>query len=443
MSDSLEKVKATIPMISGSLSWIASSALILTILKSRERLSVTFHRIMVAMSLSDLVSSFAISLGGLPTPVSSNMWLASGNEKTCEVQGFFGTFTMATPLFNGMLCIHFLLSVKYGVSANIRKVIDPFLIIIPVMWGIFVGCYFLVTNAYNPHLGTKMCWITEFPFDCDKNPDVDCIRGSSSQHSFVYRTSLFLAFIVVPFAIIGSLSAIYFHLRREEESYQNRILVLGGQRLHTLPSLSRRSLYQLLAYSGAWFLSHIFYMIVYITSDWLKADISATIYFLLMFFYPLQGYLNFIVFIFPKVRAYRQRNPGICCFKAMINVMLNRTRSLPRHNQTLATAPGNLTSYFEENNPPSTTVQEFASYPVVIIDWRESKSSLTKEENTSSRGDIVSSESINLNDPPNLALNQTFNETSEEESFTPPLSPQKSEKFDGTNHGDDFSSISS
>ena len=419
----LEKVKAIVPMISGSISWISSCALILTILKSRQRLSVTFHRIMVVMSLSDLISSFAISLGAIPCPVYSNLWLSSGNKASCEVQGFFGAFMMTTPLFNGMLCIHFLLSIKYGVSANIRKAIDPFLIIIPLIWGFFTSSYYLVTNAYNPHVGTKICWITEFPFDCDKKQDVECIRGEGSQHSFVYRTSFFLNFLVVPFVIITTLSVIHFHLRREEASFQDRILVLGGQR--SIPSLSRRSLYQLLSYSGAWFVSHIFYIIVYIRSDLLKANVPLPVYFLLQVFYPLQGFLNFLVFMFPKVRTYKQRHPGICCFKAMIDVMLNRTRPLPRQ-QTLTTALGNVTtsSHLEGNNQHPSSIQEFTA------DRRftdcETKSAVSMEENT--RGNISSSQTIDSSIALGSSLNNSLNEKTskcEESSISPPCNTER------------------
>ena len=224
-------------------------------------------------------------------------------------------------------------------------------------------------------------------------PEVDCTRGEMSQHTSVYRTSIYIAFLVVPLVIIGSLSAIYFHLRQEEQERTNynqnltspgSILVLRDRRRSSLPSsstsVSRMGLHKLLAYSGAWFVTHISYIITYVKSDLMKEKISLPLYFSLQLLYPLQGFCNFVVFIAPKVKAYQQQNRGKCFIVSLVNVVLNRQELAPPQNDNdhdRMTVPETMTS-IRDDNLSSIQAVSFAEDPTMMS--TESKSNLLSQE---------------------------------------------------------------
>ena len=59
---------AVAPRFSGSISFVASTLIVYLILRSETRLSTTYHRLLFGMSVSDMMSSFAMALTSLPFP---------------------------------------------------------------------------------------------------------------------------------------------------------------------------------------------------------------------------------------------------------------------------------------------------------------------------------------------------------------------------------------
>ena len=114
------------PIVGGSLSVISSAMIIFVILRSRTRLSSIYHRIMIAMSIADIIGSLALALTTLPMPATMTGYngaempfveflprvgskaLAFGNTQSCNAQGFCTTFGIATMFgYNVMLCVYY------------------------------------------------------------------------------------------------------------------------------------------------------------------------------------------------------------------------------------------------------------------------------------------------------------------------------------------------
>jgi hypothetical protein len=123
---------ALVPRFTGSLSAISSALIIYIILRSQTRLSSIYHRIMFGMSLADICGSIAMALTSLPMPsympqeeVFGYSWAGTrlGNQYTCNAQGFFSTFGMASVLcFDVMLCVYYACSIAFSMKErNIKN----------------------------------------------------------------------------------------------------------------------------------------------------------------------------------------------------------------------------------------------------------------------------------------------------------------------------------
>ena len=98
--------------VTGSISIISSAAIIWHILWSHKRLSSTYHRLVVGLCVSDLMTSFAFAFNSTATPKEMKYLMPSarGNVETCTAQGLFvvvNGLVMAS-FYNCMICLYYL-----------------------------------------------------------------------------------------------------------------------------------------------------------------------------------------------------------------------------------------------------------------------------------------------------------------------------------------------
>ena len=75
-----------VPMVTGTLSACSSGLIIYIILRSQQKLTTTYHRIMAFMSAFDIISSIFIALGTIMMPSDTVYKYAGpllGNKVTC------------------------------------------------------------------------------------------------------------------------------------------------------------------------------------------------------------------------------------------------------------------------------------------------------------------------------------------------------------------------
>ena len=177
-----------------------------------------------------------------------------------------------------------------------------------------------------------------------KGSGVECIRGSGAHDSLVYKTDIILAFAVVPIIVSSSLFAIHKSVSEREtrsSSYGSASLNLPsriqrtGRRQNNRLTLARRSLYKLLAFSGAWFFTHIIYIIVVCMKRF--ADVLAPrppVYLVMTFLYPLQGHFNFLVFIHLTVLNIKRSRNNYSWYEAFMRAVRSKLNmSLPAESR--------------------------------------------------------------------------------------------------------------
>lgn len=127
-SERQQAVIAIVPKFSASLSIIGSSCIIVECLfVDRRKLERVYHRILLAMSIIDVIESSWNFCSTWPIPRGTRgVAFAAGNVTTCTAQGFILEFGLAIPMLNMCLSIYYLLVIKYSWSEDkIRKRAEP------------------------------------------------------------------------------------------------------------------------------------------------------------------------------------------------------------------------------------------------------------------------------------------------------------------------------
>mmetsp|Transcript_2387 Transcript_2387/g.2888 ORF Transcript_2387/g.2888 Transcript_2387/m.2888 type:complete len:567 (+) Transcript_2387:45-1745(+) len=101
--------------ISGSISIVASTLLIVHILRSYDGLTTTYHRLIFGLSIADLFSSFPLTLGTVMIPKEMNYIMphAVGSMTTCNIQGALIDIGMGgAAMYNCCICLYFYAIIK-------------------------------------------------------------------------------------------------------------------------------------------------------------------------------------------------------------------------------------------------------------------------------------------------------------------------------------------
>ncbi len=176
---------ATIPKITGSISFLSSATMLYMILQSEIKLGTPFRRLIFAMCIIDLLQSGTALLSTLPSPMDTpGIWGARGNTTSCSITGFiFQYASTAAPLYMCSLCVHYLCFVQYKITQRtFRQKIEPLLHLVPNVWCLWSTIFLAATNHINQ--ADVVCWIAPQPYNCINSPDIECIRG---ERSYAYR----------------------------------------------------------------------------------------------------------------------------------------------------------------------------------------------------------------------------------------------------------------
>ena len=151
---------AVTPMVTGTLSILASSTVIKKVLKSESRMKNPYNRLLVGLCVFDIIASSTHVASTLPSPRDmAGRWGAIGNDTTCEIQGFLMLLSIvSTPLYNLALCIYFLCVINYCMTdQRFGCSVEPYLHALPILYGLATSIYTLCLGYINP--STTTCWI--------------------------------------------------------------------------------------------------------------------------------------------------------------------------------------------------------------------------------------------------------------------------------------------
>jgi hypothetical protein len=191
---------AIVQSLAGSISTISSILIIYIIFISpTTKLSSIYHRIILGLSITEILFSVSYALATLPMPSPGDYWTDSyniqgarlGNTYTCTAQGFFFTFgSISSYLYHCFsLTVYYLCSIGFKMKTETMvKYVEPILHALPILVGLLLALPPLFQGQYNASNEWQWCDIGPKPWFCNEdNNGIECIRGESSSSMLVTR----------------------------------------------------------------------------------------------------------------------------------------------------------------------------------------------------------------------------------------------------------------
>lgn len=121
-----------------------------------------YQRLMIGMSVSDMIMSFGFVLSTLLAPRGTkNVWGAIGNTQSCTFSGMFTLFGVVPTMYNASLSIYYILRIRNGWTLSQLRAVEPYLHGVPWIWGIAVVLAAVSLKLLN--CGLFECWLAPFP----------------------------------------------------------------------------------------------------------------------------------------------------------------------------------------------------------------------------------------------------------------------------------------
>ena len=384
------KTYAIIQSLSSVISLVASLGIVFILYRSYNQMSVPFHRLLLGLSVADICSSFAQAWSTLLSPDPLDViWNAHGSKGLCQAQGFLiFVGSIGAPLYNCSLCIYYLLAVKRkGIpSTDFLKKKEVLLHLVPIGLSLVGGLIIFCMDAFHPNM--TYCFIGDNPV-CDEEADCEkrllyarilfvvfsagpyivlpCViigtmtlmyrdllalekrleqlldvegstlrnRASNQREDGVPSgVDMNVSPTVVegevdvvmdkpspPSSMLGKIGALMKSKTKGNETETND----EQKKKSNLTKQSRAIMYRAVSYSVAFFLTYFFPIIISIRTLF-GLESGYTLSILARIFFPLQGFFNFVVFLYPKVvyEKTKRRDGKISWFTALTFALKSR-----------------------------------------------------------------------------------------------------------------------
>ncbi|KAG7342680.1 hypothetical protein IV203_020624 [Nitzschia inconspicua] len=205
--------------------------------------STSHHRIILGMSISDCIISCAHFFSSWPIPADADSEFSIygniGNTMTCSAQGFFIQLGIMVPLYNSLLVLYFVLTIRRGwTEADFQQYAGPIGHTLIWIFGLGTAVAGLFLNLYNN--ANLWCWIASYPQDCVQTfqPPVDesdylfdAIDGSTKEpcdrgdNSFIYRFAFWYGplWLMFPWVVLG-MTLVYLHVLKQDKKMESYLI---------------------------------------------------------------------------------------------------------------------------------------------------------------------------------------------------------------------------
>jgi hypothetical protein len=226
---------AIVQSLAGSISTISSILIIYIIFISPTKLSSIYHRIILGLSITEILFDVSYALATLPMPSPGDYWTDSynvqgtrlGNTYTCTAQGFFFTFgSISSYLYHCFsLTVYYLCSIGFKMKTETMvKYVEPMLHALPISAGLLLALPPLFQGQYNASNEWQWCDIGPKPWFCNEdNNGIECIRGQSTSSMLVTRaeydhvnSKYFIVYSAIAMLDCLILGAVCWRVYREE-----------------------------------------------------------------------------------------------------------------------------------------------------------------------------------------------------------------------------------
>lgn len=127
-----------------------------------KKLNQLYHRLLFALSVSDIFSSVGMFLHPYLMPHDTpNLRWASGNKQSCLAMGFcLVVFQMMVSCYSCFLSISFLFTIWYGwTEEKVHRQLERPAHAFAIVFSLFIGISGIATEAFLPTVFINTCWI--------------------------------------------------------------------------------------------------------------------------------------------------------------------------------------------------------------------------------------------------------------------------------------------
>lgn len=335
---------------SATLSIIGSSTIVWKVVANRKR-ATAYDRLMLGLSLSDIVASISHWLTPLflPTETSSRPF-AIGNDGTCTFLGFLTQLGFAPVLYNGFLSFYYLLTIRFGVKKhNFARRYEPWMHIITITFSFVTATVGAGMGFYSEVQVGLGCWVNNWPIGCTEE---NCL---SEELGWIYGST---PIIFALLSLITNNILVYLHVRRVFRESNDAVDTERKevQRMQTRELATQGTLY-IVAFLFCWWSPVTVRIIETFSPVAQENELESGMFGLLVCysaFWPLQGFLNMLIYNRPNYRRVRKAFPElsrlsairIACFDTNIPKLqeITRTTTMNRMKKNSLSSGANFQS---------------------------------------------------------------------------------------------------
>eukprot|EP00546_Thalassionema_frauenfeldii_P014837 CAMPEP_0178908638 /NCGR_PEP_ID=MMETSP0786-20121207/8034_1 /TAXON_ID=186022 /ORGANISM="Thalassionema frauenfeldii, Strain CCMP 1798" /LENGTH=483 /DNA_ID=CAMNT_0020580563 /DNA_START=1 /DNA_END=1452 /DNA_ORIENTATION=+ len=264
------------------------------------------------MSVFTIVNSAALvaSTAAFPRSVSTTIYGAIGNQFTCSMQGFLLSLGVAGPLYGGMLCINYLLVIKYNISDDVLKSYEKYLHAVALIPTISFALFGVFSDIFHPSL-KMICWAAygcELDYVADPNSDCEPKNQLKSDIVKFSMVGLGLSGVIITLYSMISLYISVRHQSMQMKKYQSWRAISQKASLNRVPRCKddqRGPSDETFAQALLYVLMYLFCSIFVVMAQFVK-EIGFTLMILKAIFYPSTGIWNLIIYVRPRFVAIRK-----------------------------------------------------------------------------------------------------------------------------------------
>lgn len=277
--------------------------------------------------IARIFSTFAAPKGTL------GLYYSSGNQATCDAQGFIVQLGMTQPLYTACLCVNYLLVIKYSKSEEyLAKYLEPYMHVVSVGYPLIGACICLKLRYFNN--GPMGCWIGSYPMDCDIRDKSTCIRGQG-YHVVLWAfsgTILATALIIV----VSCMLATVLHVRNRMRVMNHRFSFGQSQisRSRNLDKQYRLVTKQALLYVGTFVMVWAFEYIFRIARQ-IRGKSTINLLIPEQVFNPMQGFFNFIIYLWPRYVKAKEESTDKSFWWLMQDSIITTTKTKTERRRSI------------------------------------------------------------------------------------------------------------
>jgi hypothetical protein len=341
LTDTQEKILSLLPILPSLLSIIGSLTIVHMVVTSKRK-TTPYKRLLLGMSLCDIVSSLSIPFWAFLLPqesVSHSRVWAMGNQASCTALGFFSQFAFSGILYNGMLSYYYLLTVRFAYQdRQMERWIEPWMHILSIGFPTITALIGAIVGVYSDSEIGLQCWVDNYPKGCGDHVGVPCL---SPLIGWIFGGWIMVFMIV---SMVVNNVTIYVFVRRtiyRSRQQQRELSSFGattsttsaivGQSGSTMMMDSQTRRVQAVAtqaflYVGSFVLTYAWQLILRIVEgSFGNASWESSLFPILVLngiFMPLQGVFNLLVCARPNYLRARRDYPNeshFWCFRRALH----------------------------------------------------------------------------------------------------------------------------